>query len=107
MGNIYHVLVGQLSGLVINFSIGIYSDTINVINVKLCLKVLLIEVYLLMLLSVTLTIFQHHSSVEQFWHLTLCVSKKKKKKSQNSEFIVSVSVTSFLKTCLSSWYYVI
>ena len=79
MGNIYHVLVGQLSGLVINFSIGIYSDTINVINVKLCLKVLLIEVYLLMLLSVTLTIFQHHSSVEQFWHLTLCVSKKKKR----------------------------
>ena len=34
--------VGQVSGLVENFNIGINSDTINVIKVKLCMIVLLI-----------------------------------------------------------------
>ena len=34
-------LVGQVSGLVENFNIGIFSDTINVINVQLCIMVLL------------------------------------------------------------------
>ena len=38
--------VSQVFGLVENFNIGIYSDTINVTNVKLCLMVLLIELYL-------------------------------------------------------------
>ena len=38
--------IGQVSGLVGNFNIGIYSDTINVINVKLCMMVLLTELYL-------------------------------------------------------------
>ena len=33
-------IVCQLSGLVENFNTGIYSDTINVINVKLCIMVL-------------------------------------------------------------------
>ena len=49
--------VGQVSGLVKNINIGIYSDTINMINVKLCMMVPLIELYLFMPLSVTLTIF--------------------------------------------------
>ena len=38
--------IGQLSGLVENFEIGIFSDSINAINVKLCMVVLLIELYL-------------------------------------------------------------
>ena len=58
--------LGQLSGLVINFNIGIYSDTLTVINVKLCMMVLLIELYLYMPLSVTITIFQGHSSQTVF-----------------------------------------
>ena len=37
--------VSQLSGLVENFNIEIYPDTIIVINVKLCMMVLLIELY--------------------------------------------------------------
>ena len=37
--------VSQLSGLVENFNIGMYSDTINVMNVKLCIMVLLTELY--------------------------------------------------------------
>ena len=49
--------VGQVSGLVKNFNFEIYSDTIILINVKLCITVLLIEPYLFILLSVTLTIF--------------------------------------------------
>ena len=36
------VLGSQVSGLVENFNIGIFSDTINAINVKLCTIVLLI-----------------------------------------------------------------
>ena len=39
-------LVGPVSGLVKNFNSGIYSDTINVVNVNLCMMVLLIELYL-------------------------------------------------------------
>ena len=34
------LFIGQVSGLVKYFNIQIYSDTINVINVKLCLIVL-------------------------------------------------------------------
>ena len=37
---IYMFLVGQVSGLVENFNIGVFSDTLNVINVKLCVMVL-------------------------------------------------------------------
>ena len=42
-------LVGQMSWHVKNFNIGIFSDTINVINVKLCMMILLMELYLLYL----------------------------------------------------------
>ena len=41
-----------------NFNIGIFSDTIDVINVKLCMMVLLIELYLFIPLSMTLATFQ-------------------------------------------------
>ena len=58
--------VGQVSWLVKNFNVRIFSDTIKVINIKLCMMVLLIELYVFVLFSVTLTIFQGHSSVEQF-----------------------------------------
>ena len=58
--------IGQVFGLVANFNIGIYSDTIKVINVKLCMMVLLIELYLFIPLSVTLTIIQGHCNVKQF-----------------------------------------
>ena len=54
-------LVGQASGLVENINNGIFSDTINVINVKLCMKVLHVKLYLLITLSVTLRLFQGHS----------------------------------------------
>ena len=57
---------GQVSGLVENSNNGIYSDTTNVINVKLCMMVLLTELYLFIPLSVALTISQGHGNVEQF-----------------------------------------
>ena len=59
-------LVGQASGLVENINNGIFSDTINVINVKLCMKVLHVKLYLLITLSVTLRLFQGHSNVTHF-----------------------------------------
>ena len=52
-------LDGQVTGLGRN--IRIYSDTINVINIKLCKMVLLIELYLFIPISVTLTIFFVHT----------------------------------------------
>ena len=58
--------VGQVSRLEENVNIGIYSDTINVINVKLCVWIQLTELYLFMPPSMTLTIFQGHSNLEQF-----------------------------------------
>ena len=59
-------VVGQVSGLVKKFNIWISSDTMNVINAKLCVVVPLIELYLFVPLSLTLTIFHGHSNVEQF-----------------------------------------
>ena len=48
-------LVGQVSGIIENFNLGISLDTINVINFKLCIIVLHVELYLFITLSVTLT----------------------------------------------------
>ena len=59
-------LVGQVPWLVKNCNIGIYSDAVNVINVRLYRMVLIIELYLFVPLSVTLTIFQGHHNVEHF-----------------------------------------
>ena len=42
---IYMFKVCQMSGFVENFNMGIFSDTVNVINVKLCMMVLHIELY--------------------------------------------------------------
>ena len=44
-------LVGQVSGLVENLNIGIFSDTINVINVKFCMMVVFTELYPFMQLT--------------------------------------------------------
>ena len=57
-------LVHQVSGFIENFNIGMYSNTINVTVVKLCVMVLLIELYLFIPFSGTLTMFQGHSTVE-------------------------------------------
>ena len=59
------MIVGPVSGLVENFNNGIHSDTINVINVELCVVVLFIELCLFVPLSVTFTILQGHSNVER------------------------------------------
>ena len=50
-----------------NFNIVIFSNSVKVINVKFCLVVLLIELYLFIPLSVILTILQGHLSVKQFF----------------------------------------
>ena len=57
-------LVSQVSGLGKNFNLGLFTYTINMINIKLCMMVLLIEFNLFISLSVTLTIFQGHRNVE-------------------------------------------
>ena len=49
-----------------NLNVAIFSDTINVVNVKLCMMVILIEIYLFILHLVTLIVSQDHSSVKQF-----------------------------------------
>ena len=53
-------LVAQVSGLVENFNIRGFLDIINMIYVKLCMMALLIELYLVIPFSVTLTILQGH-----------------------------------------------
>ena len=63
---VYMYLVSQVSGLVKKIAIGLFSDTMNVIDIKLWMVVLHIEVYLLITLLVTLTLFRGHSSVKQF-----------------------------------------
>ena len=51
----------------LNYSdIGVFSGTMNVINIKPCMIVLLTDLSLFISLPVILTIFQYHSSVKQF-----------------------------------------
>ena len=64
---IYMFLIGQVSGFIENLNIGIFSDTITVINVKFCMIALHIELNLSITLSVTVTLFQGHSSVIQYF----------------------------------------
>ena len=59
-------IINIFSGLVENFNTGTYSDTIHVINTKLCMMVPLTELYLFIPLLVTMTIFEGHCNVEQF-----------------------------------------
>ena len=40
-----------------NFNVAIFSDTINMINVKSCMMVVLLELYTFIPLSVTLIVF--------------------------------------------------
>ena len=64
---------GHLSGRAQkNFNIAVFSDTIIVINVQVCMMVLLTELYLFIPLSVTLTVFQGRTNVEQFSLKILC-----------------------------------
>ena len=51
---------GKCLGL-LKTNTGIFSDTKNVVNVKLCIIVLQTELYLFIPLSVTLTILHGHS----------------------------------------------
>ena len=60
-----YVMAGQLSVCGENLNIAIFSDTIKVMNVKLCMMVVLTELYLLMPFLVTLIVFQGHSNVKQ------------------------------------------
>ena len=60
------VLVGKVSGLAENVNIWIVSGAINAMNVKLCMMVLLTELYLVIPLSVTLIISEGHNNIEQF-----------------------------------------
>ena len=56
-------MLGQ-QGKILNFEI--FSDSINMVNVTLCVMVALIVLYPFISLSVTLIVFQGHSSVKQF-----------------------------------------
>lgn len=48
-----------------NLNVVIFLGTVNVINIKLYMKVLLIELYLFIPLSLTVAIFQGYSSAKQ------------------------------------------
>ena len=67
---VYSVEITQMFWLVKCLSLSktlttwIFSDNMNVINVKLCMMILLIELYLFILLAVTLTISQGQSNVQ-------------------------------------------
>ena len=65
-------MAGQLAGQLIicmwqkNFNITVFSDTINIINVKLGRMVVLTELFPFIPLSITLIVFQGNNSVKQF-----------------------------------------
>ena len=68
--SVYLSVLGWLSNvartLILLFSSSFFFDTINVISVKLCMVVLLTELYPFIPLSLTLNIFQGYSSDKQF-----------------------------------------
>ena len=49
-----------------NYNAAIFSNTMNMINAKLSMMVVLIDLYPFIQLSVTLIVFQGHNSVKQF-----------------------------------------
>ena len=55
-----------------SFNIAIFLDTVNMINVKLGMVVVLTELYPFIPLSVTLIVYQSHISVKQFYLKILC-----------------------------------
>ena len=55
-----------VSSMVKNLNAAIFTDAIDLKTVKLCIIVLHTELYLFILLPVTLTILQGHSSVKSF-----------------------------------------
>ena len=57
-------LVGELSGLFRTVTFGVFSNSTLVIKVKVCMIILLINLYLFMPISMTLTVFQGYSSVK-------------------------------------------
>ena len=60
---------GRLSVCGKNFNVcNFFFDALNMINGKLCMMLVLIKLYPLIPLSVTLVVFQGHSSVK--WFLT-------------------------------------
>ena len=63
---------GRMSMCDKNLKIAIFLDTVNMINVKLGMVVVLTELYPFIPLSVTLIVFQGHSSVKQFKIIILC-----------------------------------
>ena len=60
---------GRMSACGNNFNVAIFSDTINTINVKLCMMVVLTELYPFIPLSVVLIVFQGHSNVSNSFNL--------------------------------------
>ena len=63
---------GQVSVCGKNFNVAIFWDTIDIINVKLCMVVAFIEVYPFASFSVTLIAFQGHSSIKQLLLKSVC-----------------------------------
>ena len=68
--------VGRVSDCVENFDVPFFWVTIDVVDLKLYLVVVLVELYLFMSLSVTLAICEGHSSVKQFFTKKNCVLTK-------------------------------
>ena len=60
-------------------NVAIFSDTINLMNAKFCVMVVLTERYSFIPLLVTLSVFQGHSSVKYFYLKILCSSPIKLK----------------------------
>ena len=63
---------GRMSMCDKNLKIAIFLDTVNMINVKLGMVVVLTELYPFIPLSVTLIVYQSYSSVKQFYLKILC-----------------------------------
>ena len=63
---------GGVSACGKNLNVAIFSDTINTINVKLCMTIQLIEIYPFIPHSLTSIVFQGHISIKQFELKILC-----------------------------------
>ena len=67
-------------------NVAFFSDTVNMINAKLCLMVVLIQLYAFLPLSVTLIVLQSHSSVKHF-KLKFCSYLMKLKLCMNVDYV--------------------
>ena len=82
-----------------NFNVAIFSDSINVINAKLCMMIVLIELCPFIPLSTTFVVFQGYSRVKQILRPLFLISAHVSWKNLNVACFSDIVKARYFKIC--------